>query len=195
MAFIYAKNSLEKVTSRDPLEVLAEALLRAVEGGFGPQNEVAGISEFGHLKVVDLGCLAGSPPRHLEKPKKPSEAEFKRLVLSIRRAFAELAKQGFYAVENYGHCSDCALAEIVQEAQAKKCPKRVSYTSFETAQMREIGVCTVRYGLAQSASTAAQRECTRKVGNEVQHALKEQGLAVAWDGDPEVAIRVRLKEE
>jgi len=191
--FIFTKRRVENEASVDPVELVKKALVRAVESGSDPVKEVTDKLTSAGVKVVDLRCLFGAPPRHL---KSTSKADFQCLSRGVHQAFVNLEKQGFFVAENYGHCADCAARDVFKNAREQKRRKCVLYTNAETAQMVSTGICTIRYGLSYCCKTKeAQITRTRELGREVAQALTDAGLSVDWNDDPETAIKARLKED
>jgi len=187
--FVYVKNSVEKACSASPAEIALKALVEALVEGSDPAAKLAkclGQDGFGveQIEVLEKHDLT------------QTETRFRTLAAAIGKAFLGLQKHDFLTREAHGCCYNHALPEVVNEARDSGRSKFAFYTKSEVLVMQFRGYCVIRYGAVNDVKTEdEQRRRVRKIGQHVEHALKEQGLAVAWDGDPEVAIRVRLKEE
>ncbi|BAJ30875.1 MULTISPECIES: hypothetical protein [Kitasatospora] len=102
----------------------------------------------------------------------------------LARAFAVLDAAGITAREDFTCCGSCGYAEIGAEA-APGARGFVFFHSQSTDGAAAGGDLWLQYGGfdGSEATTAA-------VGREVVAALAGVGLATAWDGEPDDAIRV-----
>lgn len=93
----------------------------------------------------------------------------------VNEAFKALRKAGYFARQNFWCCSSCAWADIAE----KKAAKAVFYHS----QSNERFVRGDDLYLYWDGN-----------GHEIARILEHAGLKVEWDGSPNRAIVVKLKD-
>ncbi len=109
----------------------------------------------------------------------------------LDRAFAALETEGIVARQNFACCQNCGRAEIRDEIAGARRARRsvdgfVFYHMQDTDSAVTHGVLQLRYdGTLGNAATA--------IGTRVVAALREAGLAPAWDGDINKTIEVGLR--
>ncbi|MEU6844776.1 hypothetical protein ABZ930_23170 [Streptomyces sp. NPDC046716] len=102
----------------------------------------------------------------------------------IARAFTALEATGVTARENFTCCRSCGDSEI----RADGVPEARGFVYFHT---QSTDMAAAGRGLAlQYGGFDDSPETTASIGREVVDALKGQGLATEWDGDPGQVITV-----
>lgn len=114
------------------------------------------------------------------KMDKRFEEDARAVRAGITKAFRILRKRGYVALQNFMCCQSCARSEIANRFDKKGTPeedrKLVFYHQQDAVALRETGTVF----LAWSGN-----------GWEIAYALRDAGLQVEWDGDPEKRILVR----
>lgn len=138
-------------------------------------------------------------------------------------AFARIQQQGVLARMNFACCQNCGTDEIDDERTPNKrvAPgeypwKEWAYTFFHQQDAEGLATSPSTLHLSYSAFRAAPHldpalvraardgdadakkqvrvETDRAVGTIVAGALREHGLTVDWDGDPDERIKVRITQ-
>ncbi|MFI8323122.1 DUF6891 domain-containing protein [Streptomyces sp. NPDC085529] len=103
----------------------------------------------------------------------------------LTAAFAGLERAGIVAREHFTCCRTCGTAEIGAEEGADEARGFVYFHRQCTETAADGGPLHLLYGGFDGTT-----DTTAAVGAEVAEALRCQGLAVEWDGDPQAAILV-----
>lgn len=165
--------------------------------------------------AVEAAWLA----RQAEQRKWREPGDYDRLAA----AFARIRQQGLVARMSFTCCQTCGTDEIDDERTPRKraAPgeypwKEWAYTFFHRPDAERLAdeptVLYLSYGAfraapqldpalvraARDGDADAERqvrvETGRAVGTIVVNALREHGLAVDWDGDPDERIQVRITQ-
>jgi hypothetical protein len=138
-------------------------------------------------------------------------------------AFARIQQQGVLARMNFACCQNCGIDEIDDERTPLRRPaageypwREWGYTFFHQQDAERLAAEPAALYLSYSGFRAAPHldpalvqaardgdtgardqvriETDRAVGTIVAAALREHGLTVDWDGDPDERIKVRITE-
>lgn len=127
----------------------------------------------------------------------------------IAAAFANLRRQGFWALQNYECCQGCAgYAVATRASEAKDAGKRLPQgVIFFTKQdgagpSARVARCgggrewrlMIAYGDVDTQKHGRIGLPTAEVGHALVAALREVGLEPTWDGDPNTRISVRYED-
>ena len=115
----------------------------------------------------------------------------------LKKAFADLRKQGILAKQNYMCCMGCAsgaLGEEIKKAN-KETPNKYMggayYHQQDAETLRESGFCHIGYGCAPDTKFDNELMALT-VGQAVKMTLERYGLKVEWDGDTSERICVSI---
>ena len=176
----------------DLLAEVRELIAREVSAGFSSDEEI-------REQIVDMVSEEGEPDDELldridgliEKAVagRADEQESWTGLTDCDRldaSFAELQASGIVCRQNWTCCQSCGLAEIGGELA----PESRGYVFFHQ-QDTEAAVDDGRLYLAYGACSDVKEE-QLAVAHEIARTIRENGLAVEWEGDLEKRIVVKL---
>ena len=90
----------------------------------------------------------------------------------LKNAFNRLRRRGYFARQNFSCCQSCGCASIPEKHESKY----VFYHQQDDEALLQRGECYLSWA---------------GDGDEIVKILREAGLTVEWDNDPNLRIKVK----
>ncbi len=109
----------------------------------------------------------------------------------LKLAFGKLRKLGFITKSNFSCCSTCAIYELGEIAEKRRRNRAVYWHGQDETDFRKGDSLNVRYCYLPPKGIEGDATRVRtEIGEQVVAALKEAGLELDWNGNPNVIIRI-----
>lgn len=114
----------------------------------------------------------------------------------VGEIFADLRKDGFLARMNFSCCSNCGLYELEAMAderteKGKKVQGAIFWHRQDEQRLQDGGPLCIRYFQVESDKHGLLGDfSTQEIGALIVSKLREKGIALDWDGNPNRTINV-----